>query len=172
MFDLDIVTSLVNAVGNMKFAPSLFGEILTAMIIGGGSSGVNNMLVALGYRKERTPEKVAPKPPPDKAWLSVRALPANAVGDLYVYVGPPPAAGAGGKPPLLGVIRGRSVRNAFSWFLPDRGRLPSYGGHAVEIDTDYLILVEGKNAAGVVVSETRGPTKFAGGAFVDIAVEV
>jgi len=168
-FQLDIVTALVNAVGSLKSEPGLPGAILTAMIIAGGSSGVNNMLVALGFRQVRTPETVTPKPPPNKAFLAIRALPGKAVGDLYVYVGPTPTAG---KPALLGVIKGRSVKNFFSWCLPDRGRLPNYGGHAVDINMNYTILVEGKDADGNPLSETQGPLQFAGGAFIDIDVRV
>lgn len=174
-FDLDIVTALVNAVTGKAYAASTPGMVLTAMIIAGGSAGVNSMLVALGFRQVRTPATAGPpKPPAGKAYISVRALKGEAVGDLYVYAGPPPAAGApaGTRPLLLGVIKGRSVRNFFSWFVPDSGRLPRYGGHTVDPGRDYVIVVEGRKEDGTVVQWQVGPLQFADGAFVDLDVTV
>ena len=164
-FDLDIATSLVNAVNNARYSSSLAGQILTALVIAGGSSGVNNMLVALGFRAVRTPETVTPKPPPDKAWLAVRAKPGQAVGDLLVFLGPP------GSLTLLGAIKGRSKPSLLAWCLSDRGRLPNYGGHTVQPDQDYVVEVQGSDAQGNAVGPVRfGPLKFARGAIVDLDV--
>jgi hypothetical protein len=168
LLDLDVVTTLTNAVNNTHFKVSPEGQIVTAMVIAGGSAGVNTMLVALGFRSVRTPETTAPKPPPEKAWLAIRALQGRAQGDLFVFVGPPTA----GNQALLGIIKGRSKPGTLrSWFLTDRGRLPSYGGHTMLPDQDYLIEVRGKDAAGVPLPPaTFGPLKFAKGALVDIDV--
>lgn len=167
LFDLDVVSTLVNAVNNTRFEVGVPGQVLTAMVIAGGSAGVNTMLVALGFRAVRTPETVAPKPPPDKAWLAIRAKPGQAVGDLLVFVGPPGATNL----TLLGVIKGRSERGFLAWFLADRGRLPNYGGHTVQPDQDYLIEVRGKDGEGrPLVPVTLGPLRFARGAVVDLDV--
>jgi hypothetical protein len=174
-FNLDIVSGLVNATTTGAFPPSIAGKILTAMVIAGGSAGVNSMLIALGFRQVRTPEAVAPKPPPpNKAYISVRVTGGAAVGDLYVYLGSPPVAGAPpANPSLLGIIKGRSARNLFSWFMSDRGRLPSYGGHTIDdLDREYMVKVAGVDASGNPVSVEKGPFKFAGGAFIDIDVKV
>jgi hypothetical protein len=45
--------------------------ILTAAILAGGSAGVNTMLVALGFREVKTPATIAPRVPPDRAWIAL-----------------------------------------------------------------------------------------------------
>ena len=167
LLDLDVVTNLANALNDTHLPVSTAGQALTAMVIAGGSAGVNTMLVALGFRSVQTPATATPKPPPDKAWLAVRALKGEAVGDLLVFAGPPT-----GSPALIGVIKGRSKPRSFSsFFLSDSGRLPSYGGHTMQPDQDYVIEVRGKNAAGMPLPPvTFGPLQFAKGAIVDLDV--
>jgi hypothetical protein len=167
LLEIDIVTSLANALNGTHLRWSPEGQILTAMVIAGGSAGVNTMLVALGFRSVQTPATATPKPPPDKAWLSVRALKGDAVGDLLVFAGPPT-----GSPALIGVIKGRSSAHGFwAFFFSDPGRLPSYGGHTMQPDQDYVIEVRGKNAAGMPLPpKIFGPLKFAKGAIVDFDV--
>ena len=167
LLDLDVVTNLANALNDTHLPVSMPGQVLTAMVIAGGSVGVNTMLVALGFRSVQTPATATPKPPPDKAWLSVRALKGEAVGDLLVFAGPPT-----GSPALIGVIKGRSSAHGFwSFFFSDPGRLPSYGGHTMQPDQDYVIEVRGKNAAGMPLPPvTFGPLQFAKGAIVDLNV--
>lgn len=168
-FDMDVVSSLIGSLNNVPQEPSIAGQILTAMVIAGGSSGVNNLLTALGFRAVRTPENATTKVPPDKAWLAVRALRGNAVGDLFVFVGPP-----GGGLSLLGVIKGRSKPGSLrAMFLSDNGRLPSYGGYTVQPGQEYVIEVRGKDAEGrPLVPETFGPLRFAKGSLVDIDVKL
>jgi hypothetical protein len=167
LFELDITASLMTSLNSVRFEPTLPGEILTAMVVGGGSAGVNNMLIALGFRSVRTPETTAPKPPPDKAWLAIRAKPGHAKGDLLVFLGPP----GPGNLTLLGAIKGRSKSSFWSWFVSDRGRLPNYGGHTVQPDQDYVIEVRGIDEQGrPLVPVTFGPLKFARGAMIDLDV--
>lgn len=168
-FHLDITTALVNAVQDTTFAPGVEGKILTAMIIAGGSSGVNNMLQALGFRQVRTPENVTPKPPPNKAFISVRAIAPKAgqpavEGPLSVYFGEQGATPA----QLLGVIAGRSQKNAFSWMVADRGRLPNYGGHTVDDFTKVYTLTV-KTADGKTDVYTTPPFRLAAGSMIDFA---
>jgi hypothetical protein len=164
-FNLDITTALVNAVQGTTFAPGVEGKILTAMIIAGGSSGVNNMLQALGFRQVRTPENATPKPPPNKAYISVRAVAAKpgqstVEGPLSVYFGEQ------GAPALLGVIEGRSQKNALSWLVADRGRLPNYGGHTVEDFTKVYELTI-KTADGKNEVYTTPPFRLSAGSLID-----
>jgi hypothetical protein len=159
IFNLDITSALVNAVQGSRFGPSMEGKILTAMVIAGGSAGVNTMLVALGFRQVKTPQTQAPKPPADKAYISVRALKGATAGALSVYFGPKDSS------TLLGLIADRSEKNALSWLVPDRGRLPSYGGHTVDdLTKAYELKVKDEKGA-VVYSVTE--FKLSGGAFVD-----
>lgn len=170
LLGLDVVATLANALNSTSLPPSTIGQILTAMVIAGGSAGVNTMLIALGFRSVRTPATVAPKPPPEKAWLAVRALEGDSRGDLFVFLTTPP----GGANALMGVIKGRSRPDSIlSWFVSDRGRLPNYGGHTVQPGESYVVEVRGKDANGVPLPpETYGPMQFAKGAIVDIDVRL
>jgi hypothetical protein len=170
LLGMDVVAALANALDGTKHEATITGQVITAMVIAGGSAGVNTMLIALGFRSVRTPETTAPKPPPDKAWLALRALDGRSRGDLFVYLTSPP----GGANALLGVIKGRSKpASILSWFLSDRGRLPSYGGHTVQPGQDYVIQVRGTDENGVPLPPaTYGPLQFAKGAVVDIDVKL
>ena len=112
MFNLDIVTALVNATTTQQFPVSIEGAVMTALVIAGGSSGVNTMLAALGYRQVRTPETVAPKPPQNKGWIAVKIARDRAVGTVEVFIGPLAARqvpdGSGGTKTIMS--RRRSVR--------------------------------------------------------------
>lgn len=173
LLGMDVVAALANALGEPnapKHPVTTTGKVITAMVIAGGSAGVNTMLIALGFRSVRTPETTAPKPPPQMAWLAVRALDGKSRGDLFVYLTSPP----GGGNALLGVIKGRSKpASILSWFVSDRGRLPSYGGHTVQPGQDYVIQVHGTDENGVPLPPaTYGPLQFAKGAVVDIDVKL
>lgn len=170
LLGIDVMASLANAMNATETQASTVGQILTAMVLAGGSAGVNNMLVALGFRSVRTPETTAPKAPPDKAWLAVRAVEGKSRGDLLVYLNP-----TGTDNALLGVIKGRSKPNSpLSWFVTDRGRVPGYGGHTVDPDKEYTLEVHGRDENGDVLKLTPpiGPLKFAKGAVVDIDVKL
>lgn len=170
LLGMDVVAALANALTSTQVPISTAGQVLTAMVIAGGSAGVNTMLIALGFRSVRTPETAAPKPPPEKAWLAVRALDGQSRGDLFVFLTSPPGSGNA----LLGVIKGRSKpASILSWFVSDRGRLPNYGGHTVEPGQNYTIEVRGKDENGVPLPPaTYGPLQFAKGALVDIDVKL
>jgi hypothetical protein len=169
LLGMDVVAALANALDGTKHEVTTTGQIITAMVIAGGSAGVNTMLIALGFRSVRTPA-TEPKPPPDRAWLALRALDGKSRGDLFVYLTSPP----GGANALLGVIKGRSKpASILSWFLSDRGRLPNYGGHTVLPGHDYVIQVRGTDENGVPLPPaTYGPLQFARGAVVDIDVKL
>lgn len=166
LLGLDVVATLTNALNSSQLPVSTEGQVLTAMVIAGGSSGVNTMLVALGFRAVNTPANSIPKPPPEKAWLAIRAPQGRAVGDLFVFVGPP------GSLSLLGIIKGRSKAGSIlSWFLSDRGRLPIYGGLVVPTDKSVVVEVRGVDKDGVPLPPvTYGPLQFAKGALVDIDI--
>jgi hypothetical protein len=168
IFNLDITVKLAGLMSIASANPTIPGKILTAMVLAGGSSGVNNLLIALGYRSVRTPETTVQKPPPNKAWVAIRALKGNAVGDLLVFLGPP------GSLTLMGAIKERSKPGSlWSWFVSDRGRLPNYGGHAVTPGQQYMLEVRGVDEKGTPLPPVvLGPTSFADGAIVDLDVKV
>lgn len=183
-FGLDLVASIITAMreGQGSVVSGPVTQIITALIIAGGSAGVNSILVALGYREIKTPE-TAPKPPPEKAWLAVKAKRRKAVGPIEVLVGTPPAP-VGGMDlpvaelvktlPIMGTIQGGVARvRALSYFFADKGRLPTYGGHEVTPGTIYTVLLVGRDEhQKVVTSDPWGPRSFAKGAIVDLELEI
>jgi hypothetical protein len=163
VFDIDIVTNLVNLYTGSKVERGVPGRFITALIIAGGSSGVNNLLAALGFRRLRSEEEVAPKPPKDKAWIAVRLLRHKAKGSVDVYIGPPDRLA------IAGSITGTSPQNKLlRYFLRDRGRFPSVGGYAVEPDTPCSIRVTGLDADDGTLSFDWGPHPLGKGALLDI----
>ncbi len=49
-YDLDVVSSLLQALGYPQATPSLGGRILSALLIAGGSDGIVNIYTKLGIR--------------------------------------------------------------------------------------------------------------------------
>lgn len=170
-FDLDVVTALVNASNEYKpKAINPGGQILTALVLAGGSSGINSILVALGFRQVSTPQ-TAPKPPPTKAWIAVRAIrdPNDQGGDIDVMIGPMRAlSNSATEPPYVGVIKGRSDRGILSFFVRDTGRFPSYGGFEVEPGQELFVVL--KHANG---KESKwGPHSAGAGAIIDLDINI
>jgi hypothetical protein len=181
LFNLDIVTSLVNAATTEQFPVSTAGAVLTALVIAGGSSGVNTLLVGLGYRQIKTPETVAPRPPPQRGWIAVNIARERAVGTVEVFIGAPAAIqvpdGAGGihtitEPPAVGTIAGASNKTLFRYFMRDFGRFPGYGGFEVTAGQQCTVKVKGIDANNNPVEHSWGPHVVAGGAIVDLEFRV
>lgn len=172
-FDLDMVTALVNASNPEAQKPlNPGGQVLTALVLAGGSSGVNSILVALGFRQVSTPE-TQPKPRPDKAWISVRAVRKKLKeGSIDVLIGPLGTLQDGTKePPFVGTIRGKSGLGILAFFARDRGRYPSYGGFEVDPAQDICVTLKSDKANPKEIA-VWGPHKLAPGAVVDLDLEV
>lgn len=137
VYGYDAVTALMDAVQN-RTSPSpagVLGQVLTAAILAGGSAGVNTMLVALGFREVKTPATVAPKVPPDHAWVAIQVDRQTSQGDLFVYLGKPDSPTDLTTLPLAGIINpgGRGRRSALGrFFLRQAGRFPAFGGYVVK----------------------------------------
>ena len=180
-FDYDAITALMDAVQAKTAAnatpPGMLGEVLTAAILAGGSAGVNTLMVALGFREVKTPASVAPKVAPQLAWIAVRIVRRDSVGDVRVQIGnPDPAApDDAGKIPLAGVVGQGSTgtRNALQrFFLSEKGRFPSYGGHEVPAMEPCRIIVtaRGKDGTDKVVEPMPKGFVPAPGAIIDLTV--
>jgi hypothetical protein len=166
-FDLDIATALVNATAGAGHPSSVPGAFLTALILAGGSSGVNTVLVALGYRQRKTPESIVAKPPQGNAWIAVRAIRDHAVGSIDVQVNPIETGGSP-SPSVAGTIAPRSKRGLAGFFLSDRDRFPGYGGYEVQAERDYQIAVRGVDAEGRQLDAKWGPYRLAPGAIINL----
>jgi hypothetical protein len=164
-FHLDLMASIVNSTTTAALEPSPMGKALTALVLAGGSAGVNNLLVALGYRQKQTPETAAPKPPTTQAWIAIRLDRKQAVGQVQVFLGTPLAPNA--RPPLVGVIHGSS-KPGIRYFFSDPGRFPGYGGHAVPANSDVSIELVGVDTNDQALRQTWGPCAVAGGAIIDL----
>ena len=76
-FDLDLVSRILNVVGDGEHAATFSGRILTALLIAGGSDGVYRVFTRLGIRNSaervakaaeaRAAAAAARTPPPPKA---------------------------------------------------------------------------------------------------------
>jgi hypothetical protein len=165
LFELDLMTKLVNVIKPANYPPNTSGQLLTALMLAGGSAAVNNVLVGLGFRQQRTPETAVPKPPPTQGWIAVSVDRRLAVGPVSVYIGPPAAAGA--KPPLAAVLH-RSSKRGLRYFLADPGRFPRTGGYAVAAGTVVELHLEAAAEGDQTLQKKWGPHTIAGGAIVDL----
>ncbi len=169
-FDLDIVTHLVNVYSGKAHPSGFPGTFITALVLAGGSSGVNNLLVALGFRSVRTAEQTAPKPPATEAWISVRLIRVDAKGPVDVLIGPEDAALS-----VAGTITGSSRSSAiYRFFLRDFGRFPTAGGFAVTPTAQpYKVKLAGLDSNGnPIFSREWGPYQLAPKAIVDIELKL
>ena len=179
-FGIDVMASLIAAYKSPANGPPVDPAIIsgpasrfiTALIVAGGSAGVNRIMVALGFRSIRTQEEVIPRPPVNTAWVAVRLKRNRAVGDVFVKIQTiGPAAGNPSAPaPIAGVIRQK--RSQLSGLLFRQvDRFPPNGGHTVLPDTIYGIIVNGVDAGGKSLTAPEGETYvFAPGAIVDVDV--
>jgi hypothetical protein len=170
-FRMDFVKDLVNAYAQEKIASDFSSQLLTAMILAGGSSGVNNLLIALGFRSMRSAEAIAPKPPHKEAWIAVRLIRDKAVGSVTASIGT-----EGDKPAVAGIISGTSGRNRLlRYFLVDRGRFPTVGGYAInrEDGKSYFVQLDGCDAQRQPLAPVKwGPYPIAPAAIIDIELRL
>lgn len=174
-FDINIVHDLMVAYGKAdETTDPTLGFWLTALILAGGSAGVYNLLVALGYRDAKRPEDVAPKPPSNKAWVSVRVIRDKAVGPALIEIQQRAQATNTSPVAIAGVV-GHSAffYELRSLFFRDRLRHPQYGGHEVVPGYEYDIRVVAHDQNGALVpSAIDGTYVFAERAIVDLEVKL
>jgi hypothetical protein len=171
IFELDILADLIRAYTKKSAAPEMqpVSTFVTALILAGGSAGVYNILVALGYREKR--EEVAPKPSQNEAWIAIRVKKQNAVGEIQVLVEPVNPLPAGPNPPAIAGTIGFRRPGLFELLLRNANRFPQNGGYVVQPNVPYLIEVEGRDANGTPLKRLGGRSYvFAPRAIVDFDV--
>jgi hypothetical protein len=185
VFDFDAIASLIAAFklpaqlppdetkdAMAKLAAEQTGavsKIITSLILAGGSAGIYNLMVALGFRSRREAE-VDPKPAVGQAWVALRVKRVNAVGPVNVVV-----AEKAQMPPDLLQIAGsiRFTRPSLKeLLLRNVDRFPQNGGYVVGPNKAYVIKVEGRDARGTPISTLGGTYAFAERAIVDFDVEL
>jgi hypothetical protein len=168
-FKLDIVTTLVNAIQQSSIRSDLGGKILTAMVLAGGSAGINNLMVALGFRQVKTPETAVPKPAPTEGWIAVSIIRKAAVGPVSVCIGTP----VGGQIPLVATIEESTRSPFYRYFFRDPGRFPGTGGYSVPAGSAIAVEVSAATATpGVTKTVGWGPKIIAAGAIINLQFDV
>lgn len=150
---------------------------LTALILAGGGSGVNRILVALGYRTEVSQAETKVKPEEKRAWVSIRVIRDKAEGPIKFNVTPKGAVTAASPAALTAVVNSPDQdgvwRRIVQVFLLDRTRMPPRSGWQVDSLQEYEILVEAKDAAQQPIAcPINGTYRFAGGAIIDFVVKL
>lgn len=170
-FKLDIMSSLLAAYGDapvVEGSNNIGTEILTALIVAGGSAGVHNLMRAMGYRGEADAEERLP--PKDRAWVAVRVRRKAGVGALQVTVTEDPSAPAT-LPAMAGTVMAARP-NLLSLLMRSNDRFPQNGGYEVVPGKAYRLSVIGRDRDGarVVVPVSEEPVKLAPRAIVDFDV--
>lgn len=140
---------------------------LSALIFSGGSAGVNNLLIALGFRQPSAEPKRL-EPPTGMAWLSVRVISTDQTIRYGVELAESDQTAAA---PLLSMLVHRTPWDRFRRvFSRDPMRFPPSGGYTVKSGKSYVITVvkTEKDAAGLQVS--RAPVWSWSGSFADRAI--
>lgn len=178
-FDLDIVANLIAAFKSLKDMPPIepgtitgpVSKVITALILAGGSAGINRIMHALGIRSETREEDAVPKPPSKKAWIAVHVSgqAARAKG-IQVKLKEIPAAQVQNPPdPIAGGIGGQRVPVS-SLILRNTDRFPQNGGYTVTPGVVYEIRVEATDENGAPLTALGKQYAFAEGAIVDFEV--
>jgi hypothetical protein len=168
-FKLDIITGLTNIYTKQSYPISLLGEVLTAMIIAGGSSGVNNLMQSLGFRQVRDSAPPPAKPPPATGWISVTLKRNKSVGPVDVLI-----TLVGTATSVVGTIRGGPWTNWLAdLFLKDANRYPPELGHALA-PGQYTVQFAGcdDKKARILSAQSWGPYNLPAGAIIDIELEL
>lgn len=152
-FDYDIVDKIVSVASDNPRASGGLSQLLSALVIAGGSATVYQLFKALGLRPPVDPDEKKAQPPENKAWVSVRIIRKKAVGDvqLHIEAATNPSEEAKSKPPLAGIVRAPSslATRLRLLFLADPTRFPSYGGRTFTADdTVYRIVATGLASVG------------------------
>ncbi len=170
-FEVDVIAALLGEYTPGGFYPSTLGtEALTALVIAGGSAGVQNVMVALGYRQRSENADPAPAPPPDNAWITVSVRRNLSVGPVRIAV-TEVAIGGDKVPSLAGVALSRR-RSLASMLVRNVNRFPANGGYPVTPGLPYEVRVLGKDRTGAGLDQVLagGPFRLAPGAAVDFDV--
>ena len=176
-FNFDLIASLLDAYyAENVVRDGVWGtSVLTAMILAGGSSSINNLFLALGLRAPQNQEAKGPKNDTD-AWISVRVIGSQLAEVQVTQVTPPKpetvptTVGVTGarKPPLKEVLFGA------------KHRIPEFSGYRVSTNAYYEIsvkdLVTGKryDVSGQELIDGKDPDmrRFAPHTTVDFTVNL
>lgn len=179
-FGIDVLGPLFDAYNGSPAGTSKGGwltSVLTAMILAGGSVGVNRIMTRLNIRSPfpKTEEERLSLSDTE-AYVSIRVIDKNGQGSYIVTMTEGTLNAA--LPAVLGVVgKTRSGQDPSLWF-PSKWRIPRSGGIKVSVNKTYDFSVTDTqtnisyNLSGAKIGGPVGPTsiRFAPRAFVDLAV--
>lgn len=156
-FNLDVMAALVRAydpglgLANSTGSSS-FSKFLSAMILAGGSSGINRILVALGFRSLVRPDTEKPLPEKTEGWISVRVDDArkgekrSPAHVSLVEVDNPDDAMKTASLRLISSLERRELGSRI-WevFFPSLSRVPRSGGYSLSPEKYYRLTVVWKD---------------------------
>lgn len=162
LFKLDISTQLISVYTDSSYTFDSWkgwpGSLLTAMIIAGGSAGVNRIFQSFGFRPTSSQEQ--PKKPEldqSEAWIAVTLLRDKSKGSVVVLI----------NGQVVDTISGSSPRYRFlRYFVRDKGRFPQTGGYSVPAGAKYEIKAEDANDKQLAAS--WGPYEIGPRAIIDV----
>lgn len=177
-FNYDIFERIVRLAGGVGGDPRL-SQFLSACVLAGGSAAVFELFKGLGLRPPVDPEQDKPKPPSDRAWVSVKVIRKDAVGDIKIHIVKVDPSDLALQPPqpteLAGIVSDKKtvIERFKSVFLADPLRLPAYGGLTVETEKVYRVYAEaipGSDQTAVPTAVVREIYlgRFAGRAIIDL----
>jgi hypothetical protein len=181
-FKFDVLAPLFDAYAGRPAGTStgsLATLVLTAMILAGGSVGVNRIMTRMGIRSP-FPKIEDQRPTLDvtQAWVSITVK--KTADDWRYSVNMSDEALDTTLPAVLGVIGSDRTNSPRSLLFPSKLRVPRSGGITVSVDRTYRISVTDMRTntlydlAGKVISGQAEASRirFAPRAFVDLVVEV
>lgn len=152
-FNFDLVSALVRAydpgfgVSN-RTGSSGFSKFLSAMVLAGGSSGINRIFVALGFRSIARPDTEKPMPEKTEGWISVWVDDKRSGKDKTpAHVSLVEAINPDQKTTetsfrLIGSLEKRELCNrALDVFFPSLSRVPRSGGYSLSPEKYYRLTV-------------------------------
>lgn len=179
-FKLDLMAELFSAYRGFTVSGGVFTEILTAMIVSGGSVGVNKILTGLGFRSaipRQDPNTERDSLAQNEAWVSLdisAVLPGRRLSvEMLEDVAPV------GTAPTLAIFTPPGEGRLKAIMFPSRARLPASGGMRVTaLDKLYYFAIRDLNSNqlydvnGIKISDIRrsAPYCFAARAIVDFSV--
>lgn len=177
----DPFANIVDLAIGQTTSKGVMSVVLSAMIIAGGSAGVNSIFKRLGIRSTIADEQdAAPVLNETQAWISVRvkiSKSSRVTGPVRILMAE--TTDTATTPPLAATLReqsfGEKLRAAFT---ADDMRFPSYGGRTVTAGKVYEIAAVGERKVQPDGTETEEVRKlvyrgaFAPRAVVDFTVEL
>jgi hypothetical protein len=154
-FDLDLMASLLDAYNPRADGTvpkgNWFTSALAAMILAGGSIGVNRILVAVGFRSQIRADAAEPQLNETEAWIAIRIHSETDAKNFQVNIDEvtPPAGNV--PPTTIGFVRSGNIGQRVKELLfPSRSRVPRSGGRKVDTNKFYRITVVDMRANGKI----------------------